>query len=366
MAVSAMKKGAANFLAKPFTPDSVASVIEDVLGRGSARVDGEQAPTFFPATTNDAFRRVLATLERVADTDATVLLTGESGTGKEVIARAIHASSKRRAKAFAAVNCGAIPEALLESELFGHARGAFTGATTGRRGRFQVAEGGTLFLDEIGDMSPVLQVKLLRVLQERTYEVLGESTPVDANVRFIAATHRNLTKMVAEGTFREDLFYRLNVVPLHLPPLRDRVDDIPALTRKFVNDANATHTRNVTGIADEALAVLACHSWPGNVRELSNVIERAVVLKGSGILDASDIPPLDERRARTELSLPLAGIDLVDTLARLERSLIGQAMERVQGNKTLAANLLRINRTTLVEKLKRSEGAAASDKAATS
>lgn len=356
MAVGAMKKGAANFLAKPFTPDSVASVIEDVLGRTSAEANGAATPTFFPVSTNTEFKRVLATLERVADTDATVLLTGESGTGKEVIARAIHASSKRRAKAFAAVNCGAIPEALLESELFGHARGAFTGATTGRRGRFQVAEGGTLFLDEIGDMSPVLQVKLLRVLQERTYEVLGESTPVTADVRFIAATHRNLTKMVADGAFREDLFYRLNVVPLHLPPLRDRVGDIPALAKKFVADANAAHTRSVTGLADDAMAILASHSWPGNVRELSNVVERAVVLKGSGVLEAVDVPPLDERQARSEMALPLAGLDLSDTLARIERNLIDQAMDRVRGNKTLAASLLRINRTTLVEKLKRSDG----------
>ena len=356
MAVGAMRKGAANFLAKPFTPDSVASVIEDVLGRGAATATGESTPTFVPASTNADLKRVLATLERVADTDATVLLTGESGTGKEVIARAIHATSKRRGRAFAAVNCGAIPEALLESELFGHARGAFTGATTGRRGRFQVAEGGTLFLDEIGDMSPVLQVKLLRVLQERTYEVLGESTPVTADVRFIAATHRNLTKMVADGTFREDLFYRLNVIPLHLPPLRERVGDIPSLARKFVADANAAHGRNVSGISDTAMTILESHSWPGNVRELSNVVERAVVLKGAGVLEADDVPPLDERQVRSDMALPLAGLDLADTLARLERSLIEQAMERVRGNKTLAANLLRINRTTLVEKLKRSEG----------
>jgi DNA-binding NtrC family response regulator len=356
MAVDAMRRGAANFLSKPFNSETVGQILEEAFGPPSTalRGTGQALPEGFPSSKDAAFCQVLEVVERVADTDATILLTGESGTGKEVVARAIHACSKRSGKAFAAINCGAIPEALLESELFGHARGAFTGATNSRRGRFQVAEGGTLFLDEIGDMSPVLQVKLPRVLQEKTYEVLGESNTRTADIRFIAATHRDLPKMVSEGTFREDLYYRLNVVPLHLPPLRHRTVDIPDLVKRFVAEANATHGRAVTGLSDEAMQVLMSHPWPGNVRELSNVVERAVLLKGRGTLLPTDLPAL-RLPAPTPSSVPLpsSGIDLGEALQKLEGGLIEQALERVGGNRTLAANLLGINRTTLVEKLKR-------------
>ncbi len=357
MAVEAMRRGAANFLSKPFTNETVCQLLEDAFGAPNAQPAERALPEGFPSSQDPAFRAVLGVVDRVADTDATVLLTGESGTGKEVVARAIHAASKRSAKTFAAINCGAIPEALLESELFGHAKGAFTGATNGRRGRFQVAEGGTLFLDEIGDMSPVLQVKLLRVLQERTYEVLGESAPQTADVRFIAATHRDLGKMVSEGTFREDLYYRLNVVPLHLPPLRERLLDIPGLARRFIAEANVAHGRAVSGISDPALSLLTGHFWPGNVRELSNVVERAVVMKGQGILGPEDLPGLRVRPPTpSTVPLPSSGIDLGQALEKLEGGLIEQALERANGNKTVAANLLRINRTTLVEKLKRRDG----------
>ncbi|HZU81588.1 MAG TPA: sigma-54 dependent transcriptional regulator [Polyangiaceae bacterium] len=369
MAVDAMKRGAANFLTKPFTADTVAQMLQEAFGarqerRREARAAGDGSAVVGPGGPvgeDEAFRGVLGIVERVADTDATILLTGESGTGKEVVARAIHNASKRRDKAFVAVNCGAIPEALLESELFGHVRGAFTGATQARRGRFQVAEGGTLFLDEIGDMPAALQVKLLRVIQERQYEVLGESRPQPANVRFIAATHRNLERMVADGKFRDDLYYRLNVVPLHLPPLRERQRDIPLLVKHFIGEANAAHAREVTGIAPDAMALLTGYSWPGNVRELANIVERMVLLKGQGVLDAADVPPQlrPQQTAGSSggrgatLELPSNGIDLTEALLKWEGVLIEQALERTRGNRTQAAALLRINRTTLVEKLKR-------------
>jgi DNA-binding NtrC family response regulator len=380
MAVDAMKRGAANFLTKPFSADTVAEVLQEAFGaqkekerRREARASDDAQPVSAdgPVGEDEAFRGVLGIVERVADTDATILLTGESGTGKEVVARAIHNASKRRDKAFVPVNCGAIPEPLLESELFGHVRGAFTGATQARRGRFQVAEGGTLFLDEIGDMPPALQVKLLRVIQERRFEVLGESRPQPANVRFIAATHRQLERMVAEGKFRDDLYYRLNVVPLHLPPLRERARDIPLLVRHFVGEANAAYGRNVTGVSAAALGLLAAYGWPGNVRELANIVERMVVLKGQGVLEETDVPPQLRTGSRAPggaastagatVELPSSGIDLTEALQRFEGVLIEQALERTRGNRTQAAALLRINRTTLVEKLKRREGGADGD-----
>jgi DNA-binding NtrC family response regulator len=293
----------------------------------------------------------------VAASDATILITGESGTGKEIVARAIHDASRRRERPFMAVNCGGIPEALLESELFGHVKGAFTGATHARRGRFQLAEGGTLFLDEIGDMPLVLQVKLLRVIQEREFEVLGDARPQPANVRFIAATHRDLEQRVAEGRFRADLYYRLNVVPLHIPPLRARTIDIPPLVAHFVASANAAHGARVTGVRPEALEALVGYAWPGNVRELANVVERMAVLRRDGELEAGDVPP-HVRSGRGTLDgagpdLPAAGLDLNAAVADFEGALIDKALERAGGNRTQAARLLNVNRTTLVEKLRR-------------
>jgi DNA-binding NtrC family response regulator len=362
-AVELMRAGAANFLTKPFTPDTLRSLLSDTFGR---------APVGVGVVGNEeAFRDVLDVVGAVAETDATILITGESGTGKEVVARAIHRASKRARGPFVAVNCGAIPEALLESELFGHARGAFTGATHARAGRFQLAEGGTLFLDEIGDMPLSFQVKLLRVMQERQFEVLGEGTTRSADVRIIAATHRDLPAMVKAGTFREDFYYRLNVVDVKLPALRERVGDIPLLTEHFIAVSNSRHGTQVVGARPEVLEALAHHSWPGNVRELGNVIERMVIFQKRGQLEVSGLPLTITNPAAAAATavaasaagttpaggsqLPAEGVDLRAVVAQLEESLIDQALERTGGNRNAAAQLLGLNRTTLVEKLKRSK-----------
>jgi len=287
------------------------------------------------------------------------LITGESGTGKELVARMIHSASPRARRPFVAVNCGALPDALLESELFGHARGSFTGATHARTGRFQAADGGTLFLDEIGDMPAAFQVKLLRVLQDGHFEALGENTARTVDVRIISATHRDLAARIEEGHFRQDLYYRLNVIELQLPALRDRREDIPSLVENLIEAANARHGRSVTGAGDEVLAAFAAAPWPGNIRQLGNVVERMVVLKRTGRLEARDLPPgfgeADGAHAQHEPArdLPAEGIDLRQAVAELEHTLIEQALARTGGNRNAAAQLLGLNRTTLVEKLRR-------------
>ncbi|MFO0687658.1 MAG: sigma-54 dependent transcriptional regulator [Myxococcota bacterium] len=300
--------------------------------------------------------RTLALVEKVADTDSTVLITGESGTGKELFARALHDNGRRAERPFVAVNCGAIPEALLESELFGHVKGAFTGAHASRDGRFAAAHGGTIFLDEIGDMSPALQVKLLRVLQERCFEPVGSSTPRRVDVRVIAATHRSLPEQIAEGRFREDLYDRLAVVPIEVPALRERIEDLPLLVHHFLDRARHERGSQVTGVSDEALQRLMDYDWPGNVRELENLIERLTVVVGVGEIDAPDLP--DPIRAEPALRtwaprLPSSGLDFNDVVTRFENDLIEQALERTGWNKNRAAQLLRLNRTTLLEKIKK-------------
>jgi len=302
-------------------------------------------------------RAVLDQIDRVADTDATVLVRGETGTGKEVIARLIHASSTRSSGPFVAVNMAAIPESLAESELFGHVKGAFTGADKARVGRFLSAQRGTLFFDEIGDLPRNLQAKLLRVLQDREVTPVGSSEAVPADVRVVAATHRNLEEMVREGSFREDLFYRLEVVPIQVPPLRARRDDIPALAEHFRREVNVREGRDVPGFAPEVMDRLCAHDWPGNVRELENLVERLVVVAGGREVMSSDLPShmrldlvdLDAGH----LDLPSSGLDLRLLLSQLEDRLIGQALARTGGNKNRAAELLGMNRTTLVEKLRR-------------
>ena len=249
----------------------------------------ERAAAFLPSGTSLAIRDVIALIKQVAHYDSTVLILGESGTGKEVAARAIHDLSPRRQRPFVAVNCGAIPAELLESELFGHERGAFTGAVAARKGRFEIAEGGTLFLDEIGDMSPTMQVKLLRVLQERVFERLGNHVPMRCNVRIIAATHRNLEEAMARGMFREDLFHRLNVFPIEMPALRTRLEDLPLLVRDFVAYNLAEGRRHVQ-LSQAALAALALYRWPGNVRELANLIERLSITTNGRIAEICDLP----------------------------------------------------------------------------
>jgi transcriptional regulator with PAS, ATPase and Fis domain len=304
-----------------------------------------------------ALRQVLETVEKVADSDATVLVRGESGSGKELIARSIHFNSRRADRMFVTVNCGAIPEELLESELFGHVRGAFTNAVAHREGRFQVADGGTIFLDEIGDMSPNLQVKLLRVLQDRTFEPVGSSKTVKVNVRVVAATHQDLEQAIRERRFREDLFYRLNVIPIEVPPLRERREDIPLLAQHFLDQINQEKGKRIDGLHPDALQALCDHEWPGNVRELENLIERMAILKGEGEIGLPDLPPGLRRGAVAAApavpQIPAGGLAFGEVVGRFEADLIRQALERTQGNKNRAAQLLGLNRTTLLEKIKK-------------
>jgi sigma-54 specific flagellar transcriptional regulator A len=351
-------------------------------------------------------------IRQVAAHDSTVLVLGESGTGKEVAARSIHELSPRRARPFVAINCGAIPAELLESELFGHEKGSFTGALTARKGRFEIAEGGTLFLDEIGDMSIAMQVKLLRVLQERVFERVGNHVPVQCNVRIVAATHRNLEDSISRGAFREDLFHRLNVFPIEMPALRSRVEDLPLLVREFIS-RNIAEGRGPLQLSAAAMATLACHAWTGNVRELSNLIERLSITCSGRIVEVADLPakyrrndnsdgagtkavteddslirlpglteaassvttsdaPLDdievlqvletpcdvEQSAEQttladDIELPASGIDLRAHVAAIERRLIEQALQRTNGTVAHAARLLNLRRTTLVERLRK-------------
>jgi two-component system response regulator AtoC len=304
-------------------------------------------------------RDLFQLLETVAQSSATVLITGETGTGKELAAKAIHHNSARRAQRFVAINCSAIPETLLEAELFGHVRGAFTGAVATRQGRIEQAHKGSLFLDEIGTMSPALQAKLLRVLQEREVERVGDSHPIKVDVRVIAATNSDLTRMVAEGSFREDLFYRLNVIPVQLPPLRERREDIPVLVRHFVEQfcCEQAPPRTPPTVAQEAMRRLMAYSWPGNVRQLENVVERAIALTpGRAQIELSDLPA-DVRQVQDAGEpltwFPEEGVDLEAHISAIELALIRQSLERTGGNKRRAAELLNIKRTTLVEKLKR-------------
>ena len=299
---------------------------------------------------------VFSVVDRVADTDCTVLITGESGTGKELVARGVHAESPRRNGPFVAVNCGAIPEALLESELFGHARGAFTGAHQTKVGRIGVADHGTLFLDEIGELSLGLQVKLLRVLQAREYSPVGDTRVLKADVRVVAATNMDLEKAVAEGAFRQDLYYRLNVIMLHVPELKRRSSDIPELVLHFMAMAREKTGRQITQISRAAMQLLMAHSWPGNVRELENTIERAVLLCSSDRIEPTDLPVKVRglgTPGRNSPKLPDAGIDLRAAVESYENDLIRQALDRTGWNKNRAANLLKLNRTTLVEMMKR-------------
>lgn len=299
---------------------------------------------------------------KLAQSTATVLIGGESGTGKEMIARTIHNLSPRARRPFVPVNCGAIPEDLLESELFGHVRGAFTGAGNPRQGRFQLAHGGTLFLDEVGEMSPKLQVKLLRVLQEQEFEPVGSDKSVRVDVRVVAATNRDLQVAVKEGRFRSDLFYRLHVLPITLPPLRDRHLDVRVLFAHFLRFHSHKRDRIVDRVEQDALTLLEQYGWPGNVRELENLVERLVVLNDDGVIRACDLPDYirdycatgrQENSFFSSLALPVEGVDLDSLLQELENEFILQALARTRGNKTLAAELLRVNRTTLIERMRK-------------
>jgi two-component system, NtrC family, response regulator AtoC len=304
-------------------------------------------------------QKLFQMLETVAGTNSTILITGETGSGKEVVAKAIHHASPRRAHRFVALNCSAIPETLLEAELFGHVRGAFTGAVGNRQGRLEQAHKGSLFLDEVGTMSTALQMKLLRVLQEREFERVGDSHSTKFDVRVMAATNSDLAQMVADGEFREDLFYRLNVIAVQLPSVRERKEDIPLLVKHFLDRlvADNPDTRPKT-ISQDAMRRLMAYQWPGNVRQLENAIERAVAMSaGRGQIDMTDLPmeiqQAQESVLASPVTLPEEGIDLDAFVANVERELIQRSLERTGGNKGAAAKLLNLKRTTLVEKLKR-------------
>jgi two-component system response regulator AtoC len=376
-AVDAIKRGAWDFVNKPFQIDELLHVLESASEQ--RRLKSENA--YLRAQLDERYRfdgiigksrpmaRLLQLVETIAGTNSTILITGETGTGKEVAARSIHHNSPRRMNRFVALNCSAIPETLLEAELFGHVRGAFTGAFGNRQGRLEQAHKGTLFLDEVGTMSAALQMKLLRVLQEREFERVGDSHTTKVDVRVIAATNSDLTKLVAQGEFREDLFYRLNVIPVHLPPLRERKDDIPLLVRHFLDKLTAADDRQPAAerdltVSQEGMRRLMAYHWPGNVRQLENAIERAVAFAaGRGQIDVGDLPPeIQEARdgslsaaVASGVSLPEDGMNLDLFIAGIERDLIHRSLERTGGNKGEAARLLGLKRTTLVEKLKRLE-----------
>jgi len=364
-AVEAIKRGASDFVSKPFQIDELLHVLGSSLEQ--RRLKSENA--YLRSQLEERYRfegvvgksrpmaRLFQLLETVAPTNSTILITGETGTGKEVVARAIHLNGPRRMHRFVALNCSAIPETLLEAELFGHVRGAFTGAVGNRQGRLEQAHKGTVFLDEVGTMSSALQMKLLRVLQEREFERVGDSHTTKVDVRVIAATNSDLARMVAEGQFREDLFYRLNVIPVQLPPLRDRKEDIPLLVQHFLAILRNGAPTSLT-VSQEAMRRLMSFSWPGNVRQLENAVERAVALSaGRTQIDVGDLPTevqkAQETALTTAVTLPEDGLDLDAFIADIERDLIQRSLERTGGNKGKAARLLNLKRTTLVEKLKR-------------
>ena len=359
-AVEALRSGAADVLAKPFHISVLEQSLVRLLNTEPAR-GGRSRPTPGVAVIGEhpAMQLVLDRVEQIADTDASVLIRGETGTGTEVVARLIHGASTRRAGPFVAVNVAAIPEALAEAELFGHVRGAYTGADKARTGRFVAAHRGTLFLDEVGEMPRAVQVKLLRALQEREVTPVGGSETIPIDVRVVAATHRNLEAMIAEGTFREDLFYRLDVVPIEIPPLRERRLDVPVLAEHFRLDVNAREARQVPGFALDVMQRLCAYDWPGNVRELENLIERLVVVAANRMVVMEDLPAhmrttvVDLENAT--LDLPESGVDLRVFLTQLEERLIAQALERTGGNKTLAAKVLGFDRRTLYRKLKQQQ-----------
>jgi two-component system, NtrC family, response regulator AtoC len=363
-AVDAIKRGASDFITKPFQFDELMHVLHKALEQ--RRLTSENA--YLRQQLEDryqfggilgrsrAMQSLFHMLETVAPAGSTILITGETGTGKEVVARAIHHNSPRKAHRFVALNCSAIPETLLEAELFGHVRGAFTGAVGARQGRFEQAHRGTLFLDEVGTMSTALQMKLLRALQEREFERVGDNHTVKVDVRVIAATNSDLARMVAEGSFREDLYYRLNVIPVALPTLRERREDIPLLVRHFLEKYAPAAPMKVS---QTAMRALMAYHWPGNVRQLENAVERAVALCAGrrDEIDLSDLP-LETRMAKPPLlapsvDFPEEGLDLPRYLATIERDLIEQALSRTGGNRNRAADLLHLKRTTLVEKLRR-------------
>ena len=352
-AVEAMRLGACDYLSKPFDVDLLKMKVREKIDNRQLRQENLLLKRTLGLThqfaniigRSEAMLAVFKMIETVARTNSTILLTGESGTGKGLVAQAVHFHSLRRDKPMVALNCGALPEALLESELFGHMRGSFTGADTNKKGLLEVAERGTVFLDEIGEMSPPLQVKLLRVLQERRFRRVGGLEELQADIRVIAATNQDLTRLVSEGRFREDLFYRINVIPISLPPLRDRREDIPLLAEHFLAKYTETMGKEIAAISNEALEFLVRHDWPGNIRELENVIERAVALEATPTVLAESLPPTirgetPKTTAPSPNVLPESGFDLESHVQNIERSYIAEALKRAGGVQVKAAELL--------------------------
>jgi len=365
-AVAAMKKGAYNYLAKPFKLVELPVMVRKGIRERHLRFENhylrkqldEKYGFHNIIGAGRPMKRIFELVDTIAGLSSTVLIQGETGTGKELIAKAIHFNSPRKDQKLVSINCGAIPENLLESELFGHVKGAFTGAVQTRIGRFEQANGGTIFLDEIGNMPVTLQVKLLRVLQEREFERVGGNSTVKVDVRIIAATSSNLEQMVKDGTFREDLYYRLNVIPINLPPLRERREDIPLLVQKFVEHFCETHKLELKTLSPQVTKALMAFDWPGNVRQLENIVERMVALTGNrnAVLPA-DLPEEIQRRESLNfvprIQIPEEGINFQNVVTDMERELILQSLRRTNGNKKLAAKLLNLKRTTLIEKIKR-------------
>lgn len=392
-AINATKKGVFHYLTKPFELEILTELVTKALTKKlnvpeSAFTNAEAAkPAPIVATNStshlfqnklkieapgpdDIFcgmvgrskqmKQVFERIKKVAASDSTVFISGPSGTGKELVANALHNLSSRKSHNMVSVNCGAIPSELLESELFGHEKGAFTGAISSRKGRFEMAHRGSIFLDEIGDMPLLLQVKILRVLQNRVIERVGSTDTTEIDVRIITATHRNLEEAVAEGNFREDLYYRLNVIPIKIPALKERREDIPLMISYFLSKFVSADLRNNIEFDDETLELLISYDWPGNVRELENLIERLVILKGGSLIKVNDLPakflktaPCHVESYKSLISLPEEGVDLKQLLSDIEDSLINQALEVTGGNKNQASKLLSMNRTTLIEKMKK-------------
>ena len=365
-AIEAIKSGAFHYITKPFELDDVTMLVQKALRFRKLENDNQMLKSQLKMTYNfeniigcsDKLKEVFQLVEKVAESDSNILILGESGTGKELIARSVHYNSRRAENTLVTVNCGAIPENLLETELFGHVKGAFTGAINSKEGKFKTADGGTLFLDEIGDMSLKLQVKLLRVLQEKRFEPVGSTQTIEADVRIIAATHQDLEELVQQGKFREDLYYRLNVIPVRVPPLRERICDIPLLIDHFVDQYTRQNNVAKPIFSDDVMNVFINYKWPGNVRELENTVERLVVLKPGQTITQKDLPDKLTQMTnsfffKSGFNIPDSGISLKNVVEDFENTLIKKALDKTNWNKNRAAHLLRLNRTTLVEKIKK-------------